>query len=771
MGKSKTVYEPGELDRVRKNLGEVDPDEARRIARILGGEVGYERALEESKAKKKREEARASGRDPGGAEGPDPGTGDRASGIRDDAPRARLAKETAGTGAKEARPADAALSYGQRLKMDFRCSQSDFLIKTQGQVIVTFLSFLPGLKDGVNPFFLTDILAETFKHLEILHAAARRLYPPRRADIQERLKAVPAFLRAMETLVSLDLGEISKELAALQQNPRSVEIPMLASLVKLVFRPLVRLKNAHAGFVLKAAAERALRASNEADPAALATLAEARDALLSELDYLFMNVAYRWYPLLMRLCGRKFREYSEFYEADEGRIHAFLGIRREDILPAVVFIPEEPPAPAKPESPDNGREEEAKKGEEAVEAIGQALDIGQLDELGKEERKENREPEIVIGKPKSEERSDPFPPSVRKGLNALESIFPESGLSKPDEHPDIYPYFHRLYPLPKGSDLIAPADSLLQVMILAFILNDLFHGFRSARWGMIQEGETEDLSEGVNAILNEWMSPCDEVIPKRYLPLLSEYCRLLETERESQHSTFASKRDADLLFYKKRYFLPHTKGTIFSGVQSTRDRDLKPLYKMSPLMKRYLSVAAQDVERAIKSRQEGGNYACVAVANPFDPVHVEVENLAIDRLRTLLKHEGPAPKKLTNAALIYYALNILEAFDYLVNSQESWAYRDERVLPYRSLEESKGIRLGAESDAEKAFQRHIDALIQARKSAAVYEKQARPIESAAAASEPARPPEAAGGESPAAPVRGKPPAEDAAPSADPGSAG
>jgi hypothetical protein len=240
MAKTKTFYEPGELDRVRKNLGEVDPDEARRIARLLGGEVGYERTLEGVKAKKKSEDARAEGRGAGAAEGSGHETGDRASAGLDDSRRARLAKETAGALVRGERAGEETLSYGQRLKMDFRCSQSDFLIKTQGQVIVTFFSFLPGLKDGVNPFFLTDILSETFKHLEILHAAARRLYPPRRADIQERLKAVPPFLRAMEALVSIDMDEISKELATLQQNPRSVEIPMLASLAKLVFRPLMR---------------------------------------------------------------------------------------------------------------------------------------------------------------------------------------------------------------------------------------------------------------------------------------------------------------------------------------------------------------------------------------------------------------------------------------------------------------------------------------------------------------------------------------------------
>src|SRR5512145_3105913 len=37
------IYEPGELDRVRQNLGDIDREEARRLASLLGGDVGVEK--------------------------------------------------------------------------------------------------------------------------------------------------------------------------------------------------------------------------------------------------------------------------------------------------------------------------------------------------------------------------------------------------------------------------------------------------------------------------------------------------------------------------------------------------------------------------------------------------------------------------------------------------------------------------------------------------------------------------------------------------------
>jgi hypothetical protein len=719
MAKGRTLYEPGELDRVRKNLGDLDPDEARRVARLLGGEVGYEKSPEPQHQRKiaRPPSAQDTSIAPPRSSGASFSKASRSasprfSGEIGDGIKTDGAFETPRQG----------LSYSQRLKMDFICSQPDFLIKTQGQVIVSFFSFLPGMRDGVNPFFLNSICPETFAHLETLAKAARILYPPRRPDIQERLKLVPPFHRAMEILVSIDLQAISHELAELQRAPREAELPRLATLVREVFIPVVRLRRSHEGGLLRSAAEWALAASPEADPAALSKLQAARDSLLAETDYLFMNVAYRWYPLLMRLCSRKSRDYVSFYEEDMGRILAFLGLRADDILPAKTAIPEMPPPVEK--SPEERPEEEpaAPEKEDLLETMGQALEIGQLDDLegGPTATAQNVQAPRPAG-------SDLIPASVRKGLDILDGLFPDSGLAHPELGPDLYPYFNSLYPLPKGSDLIAPGDPLMQVIVLAYVLNDLFHGLRRVQWGLNQgDAENEDLGESVNGALNDWMSPCDEVLGKRYLPLLSEYCRLLETERESQSSSFAMKREADLLFYKKRYFLPFTKGAVFSGLQAPRDKDLRPMYKLSALMKRNLTAAAQDIDRAVRSRQEGGSYTCVAILNPFEPARLEVENLASERLRAILKHEGPAPRKLTNAALIYYSLAILETFDYLVNSPASWAYREERAFPYRALSEGQTIKPGMEVDADKAFRQRINRLIQSRKKAAAYEKQTRP---------------------------------------------
>ncbi|HPC72189.1 MAG TPA: hypothetical protein PLB48_10315, partial [Treponema sp.] len=49
--KPKAIYEPGELERTRQRLGDLDPEEARQIAQKLGGEVGIEKLPEPPKVK------------------------------------------------------------------------------------------------------------------------------------------------------------------------------------------------------------------------------------------------------------------------------------------------------------------------------------------------------------------------------------------------------------------------------------------------------------------------------------------------------------------------------------------------------------------------------------------------------------------------------------------------------------------------------------------------------------------------------------------------
>jgi hypothetical protein len=134
--KTQAVYEPGELDRVRRNLGEVDKEEAKRIAALLGGEVGVERATptRERHPASRDETVTVS--------------------VRGNAPSPKRRVETVEVDGTERGPRRQAenvdpsddptvavrISYRERLKIDRYLAQAEFEIKNSSQVLYSMLS-------------------------------------------------------------------------------------------------------------------------------------------------------------------------------------------------------------------------------------------------------------------------------------------------------------------------------------------------------------------------------------------------------------------------------------------------------------------------------------------------------------------------------------------------------------------------------------------------------------------------------------------------------
>jgi hypothetical protein len=719
MAKSRAVYEPGELDRVRKNIGDIEPDEARRIAGLLGGEVGYEKDREAIEKEERRLKiARAA--DEARKAAKEARTLERKRHIE----ALRRLTKNGEEGGTASRP----MGYSARVRVDFLCSHGDHLIKTQTQALRSLISFLPGYKDSINPYFVSTLCSEVFDRIDKIVQAARFIFPSKQAELWARLRDYPAQYAVMDGLVNWNIDGVSGVLSVLQGKPREIQLENMRSLVVLVVKPLFRLKEAFEGSLFKTSLATASSIASDITPENRKRYMDAREEAIEEADFVYANLLYRWYPLIMKFCASSFHEYPNFYDDCRPGILRFLGLKESDIV-------REPPPERFEDRKAEKPAEEAKPaeaaGDQAAQAEAPAVDAQPpLDPPPPESPMMVPPPDLVPEEvpPVMESKIADIPAPVLIGIELMDRLFPESGWKTPQRWPDLYPQFNHIYSLPRGSDLIAPTDPLIQIIVLCQVLNDTLHGFRSMKFGLSQNAMSIDLNVAINDILNEWSLPVDEVLAKAYLPLLSEYCRLIETERESQNSAYVAKREADLIWYKKRYFLPHLKGNALSGIQSPRDRDIKALFKQCQLLKGYISEIAQDIDRAVRARQElasGGesvpSLSCVTVRNPFDLAVFEVENLVSRRLRLLLKHEGPKPKRLTNAALIYYAFSILQVLDYMLNNPQSWAYSGKFGLPYRSLESGGNKKGIVDIDPEKAFLRQIDGFIK-RKEREAQEK-------------------------------------------------
>lgn len=733
MGKSRAIYKPGELDKVRRKLGDIDPEEARRMAEVLGGEVGYEKDIEAIEREEKRRKVAQAAEDARKQV--------YEARVRERRLKAAEARKLAKTGSGASVHDEFSAprrGYSSQLRMDFRCAHADHLIKTQGQALASLFHFLPGYRDRVNPYFVQTICAHAVDRVEKLVQAARFILPSKRPDLWARMRQFPLHFEIMECLATWNLDGLSGALGIIQGNPRDISVDQTKILSALVFKPLFRLQDAYDGTAFKAALSAAANIAGEASPGNRKSFLEAKEEALDEAEYLYTSLFYGWYPLLMRYCASEFHEFPEFYDECRSGILSFLGLRESEVIRDSGLLTPPSAKNAKPGA------EEAVPGEDD-QAMGAEPDIRESPDGEAEGPVEDAgEAEAAQAIPSAFRAEAEKPAAVMRGLELMDKIFPEAGWLKPEDSPDLYPYFNQLYPLPRGVDLIAPTDPLIQIICFNQALNDLFHGLRSITFGVSKDGASLDMNRAINEILNDWTQPVDEIVAKAYLPLLSEYCRLIETERESQNSAYAAKREADLIWYKKKYFLPYLSGTALSSVQNPRDKDVKILFKQTKALKGYLSMIAQDIDRSVKARKEtaGGAVAaqsvsCSTIDNPFDLASFEVENAVSRRLRLILKREGPTPKRFTNAALIYFGLSILEAFDFFLNDPRSWAYRERRVLPYRELD-SKGQARSLETiDAERAFLRELEAFDKA--------KQAEPARAAEPGKEPAQGRESAQG--------------------------
>jgi len=194
MGKNKAVYQPGELSRVRDKLGVTDVSEAKRIAQLLGGEVGTEKSAEvDSHLNKKNAFVGGKKR----SRKVDVSSGENAG---------EALKKRSGPFPGDDPSVPAKLSYSERVKIDQYAGQVTFEIKSSMQVLVSFFSFFKEPVDYVSPRFVTVRMSDYFNRIEKLVNAARSLFPKNNAKRNNQLKRTSPFVyKMLDTIRNWDI--------------------------------------------------------------------------------------------------------------------------------------------------------------------------------------------------------------------------------------------------------------------------------------------------------------------------------------------------------------------------------------------------------------------------------------------------------------------------------------------------------------------------------------------------------------------------------------
>ncbi|MDR1029454.1 MAG: hypothetical protein LBL76_01120 [Treponema sp.] len=655
----KAVYAPGELDRVRNKLGVVDDNEAKRMAKLLGGQVGTEKPS--SKTSTVRRERRQAG-----SLTPDTTVQHQRQSQLDPGSRSQVAQSIIRKKGRKHKNQDieddpqvpVKPSYNERLKMDRYAAQAEFDIKSVSQVLASMFGFIKEAPDFVSPLFVTKRLNEYYKQIEILVLSTRTMFPRNNLRRNEQIKKMSLFVfSVLDTIRYWNIERITSIMARIQVNPRRVRTVDCADIVRDVYRPLFILEKLSVDFHIKEAYKLLYKFLYIESPI------EAKDkyqnlirAALDAYQIIRKDIQYLLYPLFLKLVSSTWIPYNLFFSKRRNRIMAFLNVKEEDCI-----------SPDSPQDDEKNNEDKTKKsGSEADE---------------KQTEKQEREAATQRAADEAEQKA------VERGLKTLESLFPKAGWDRLSTYPDLYAYFAKTFDLGKGYELIAPTDPLLQVVILMRILEELFFGLRYVTFtSILGSGEaTDPIGQIMEDILEHWRD-FEVTFNKEYLDRLQEYCRLLDTSVEARTSPYGKRIYNELQWIKRLYYLPYYK---FENKSSSpfKKSSITAVYPEVRRLRRCLSTLAAKIDLSAKQRTaELDAPPCEGIENPWSEYVFQVSNPLSMRLNMLL-----GKKKRNNASLIYFTLAVATVLDHLVNDYNSWAYEHDDEILFRSVDGAGSI--------------------------------------------------------------------------------
>jgi hypothetical protein len=689
--KTNTIYAPGELDRVRSKLGDINDSEAKRMAKLLGGEVGYERSEEPAKAKPGRGsrsrnetvELVVGGR--GGRKRP--GRHVEILDPDDESGRSPLSRIKTGDPADDP-SVPLKISYMERVKMDRYAAQPEFDIKNSSQVLVSMLSIFNEPPDYVNPRFITRRIDDYYRQLEQLVNATRTMLPRNNMKRSERLKRTSPFVfSVLDTIRYWNIERIASDITRLQGHAKTAKAGEFADILKAVYKPLFVLEQLDMENHIKEAYKLLYKILYLENPIeAKDTFQDLIRTALASFAIIRRDIQFCLHPLLMKLISDRWIPYERLFIDRRYRYMAFLELSEQDQISAVDMGPQA-------ERGDlDALKEDAHTEREEAEAAEESAEPEKTEE-------DPDDPEVIARKAREAAR-EAERKAMDRGLVALEALFPRAGWDRLPEYPDLYPYFAGTYGLKRGYELIAPTDPLQQISVLMLILEDIFIALRYVSFGTVTgpDGTFVRVDEQLGGIINNWRGYIDDSFVKEYLPRLVEYCRILENSSESRSSVYAKKILTELNWIKRLYFLPYYKFESI-GPPPFQKQDVIAIYGAVRTLRKYLASVAVGIEQA--GRQGGAGSPCDGIDNPWEAYHFEVPNPVSKRLDMLL-----APGKRNNASLIFFALSAATVLDTLINSESGWAYGGRPGPLFRSVN-GEGITpmFGVDNkiDAEQIF--------------------------------------------------------------------
>ena len=665
--KPKAIYEPGELDKVRKNLGDISPEEAMRVANVLGGEIGIEKTPQYDNFSKNR--------------------GIYVKTKQDRVIPARTPISSF-TNDKPVETYQRALtlpniSPKDKTAIDKLMSSSEYKIK-RPQNFINFLFSLGKLPDRVSGDFISITLLNYIGHMQKFTSCVKRLMAAGSDNYKEKIKTIfsPRY-KMLNYVAQIDLHTIQELYKQLKKTPNQITVTRLIPFIKLIYKPLITLYflgDKRITSYIKTAYAEISPDSKIPDE----TLLQYTNEACSEWIYINGQIIKGLYPLLLRMCGTEFVSYPKFFNSKISKILEFLDMTKFDlILPEDKKVKENGTELKSISSDETSQNAEEEKLEITTENV-----VEEKSEQPKEVEQE-KEPSVVL-----------------QGLDLLEKIFPAAGWKNLGKE-DLFPYFQPLYQFNDGFNLLSPKNPMQVTIILVRILEDFFQACRHINFSIDKDPDFETYNDNLSDVFSEWSLYREVLFDKDYLTELKEYVNQIYSEANFKKLPYAKKKLSNMQWQIKNMFLPHLSFDLVFMERPNKDGTYKPLQLRIEYLKAIFSTLVAQVEGVAKSVS--------GAPNILERYNFDIPNVVSKRVDVLLG--GRKSKNGTNLNLLKYTLSVIFVLDWWINDENSPAYEIDNEIPYRiSLDDGSPVfSVPLRSDQNNLFIKSVKSRANATK--------------------------------------------------------
>ena len=680
-------YEPGELEKTRKNIGTLDQAEAEKMTKILGGEIGYEKSvpvneetLKKVRAAQRSREIRTST--------------DTTSPVQRQQqiePKQQAAPSSAGNGIKEEQAKSArnggtlpALTSKERSKMNKLMMSPDYRIK-QNYGIFNFLTALT--KNGQEKIaaqFITISLKNYVKHILNFHTGIQSLINLLPESYRNKIVTEEDLhFRFLKTVNNWPVAELEQLYGQLEQDAGTTTVTSMIPFIRQMYRILLSvffLGEHRVIDILKTVVK---------DMSAYPDIPKNKvNYLITDLTdewyYIYNKVTKGLYPLLLRVCSSSYIDYHLFLTQHTGKIFHFLGITKYDIL-----------LPAKKKAASDS-------------------DAQQEKQRAQQQKEAEQQQQIMQEKEQ-----------VQACLKILDRLFPGAGWLDISKLPDMYPFYQPLYNFPDGFNLLSPENPLQICIVLIKIIEDLFEGCRNisiAKTTSKNDTNPMYVPDSLLLIMNDWTAYRETVFDKLYVPYLKDFVNKRYTQKDFAYNQYGKRLITNMQWHTFYNYLPHMKFEQLLLEKPANESKMKPLsLRTSLLVKelRQITIAADTAQQASETLLE--------IPDIFDPYKFDIPNVVSKRLDILLgAKRRQTLSRATNVNLLKYTLAAATVLNWWIGSKDSPAYYNEKIPVCRAESDGSPIfSVPCRTDQNSLFIKSV------KEAAAQAQAQSQPQEQAA----------------------------------------